>query len=106
MNIFIITGSFGFLLGLLMFYFGAILIEDNREYISSLPPPEYNKDVSSVPPMQYFHYMTILGIPISLASAPVIVYGFIKWKYGYVYVPFISGLLVAIWFTFLFSRGS
>lgn len=103
---FLIIGSIGVVVGLLMFYFGVILIEEDREYHSSLPTAEYDPDVSSIRPMQYFDYMPLLGIPISLTSSTVIAYGFFKWKYGYVYVPLISAFLVVMWFAFLLSRGS
>ncbi|MEX0861119.1 hypothetical protein [Nitrosopumilus sp.] len=105
-RIFIISGSIGFVVGLLMFHYGVILIAEYHEYRSTLPPCEYDPDVSCIPPMHYSQYMALFGPPITLVSVPMIAYGFVKWKYGYAYMPFIAFLLVVTWFAFLFSRGS
>ena len=103
-RIFIILGSIGFVVGLLMFHYGVILIAEYHEYHSTLPPCEYDLEVPCIPPPQYFHYLPLFGIPITLVSLPVIAFGFIKWKYGYVYMPLIAFLLVVMWFAFVFSR--
>ena len=105
-RIFIILGSVGFVAGLLMFHYGVILIAEYHEYRSTLPPCEYDRNVSCIPPMQYSQYMALFGIPITLVSLPVIAYGFVKWRCGYAYMAFIAFLLVAAWFVFLLSRGS
>ena len=104
-KIFIILGSVGFVAGLLIFYLGVILIAEYIEYRSTLPPCEYDPDISCIPPMHYSQYMALVGPPITLLSLPLIAYGFVKWKYGYVYMPLIALLLVVVWFAFLFSRG-
>jgi len=105
-RIFIILGSIGFVVGLLMFHYGVILIAEYYEYRSTLPTCEYDPDVSCIPPMHYSQYMALFGIPITLVSLPTIAYGFVKWKYGYAYMSLIAFLLVVMWFVFLFSRGS
>lgn len=102
-RIFIVLGSVGVVIGLLMFHYGIILIAEYQEYRSTLPPCKYDREVSCIPPMQYFHYMSIFAIPITLASLPAIAYGFVKWKYDYVYVSLGAFLLVGIWFVFILS---
>ena len=99
----IILGSIGFVAGLIMYFYGVILI---AEYYSGLSPPDYTPVVSYVIPIHYIQYMTVLAIPLSLVSATVIVSGFIKSKYYYVYMPVISALLIAAWFGILISIGS
>ena len=103
---FVILGSIGFVAGLIMYFYGVILIAEYYEYRSTLPPCEYDREVSCIPPMQYFQYMPLFGIPITLVSATMIAFGFIKSKYYYGYIPAISILLIAAFFGILFSRGS
>ena len=91
---FIILGSIGVVVGLLMFHYGIILIAEYHEYRSILLPCKYDREVSCIPPMQYFHYMSIFAIPITLASLPTIAYGLVKWKYDYVYMSLSAFLLV------------
>lgn len=105
-RIFIILGSVGFVTGLLMFHYGVILIAEDIEYRSTLPPCEYDPDVSCIPPMHYSQYIALFGIPVTLVSLPTIAYGFLKWEYSYLYMSFAVILLVVTWFVFLLSRGS
>lgn len=105
-KIFVVLGSIGFVTGLLMFHYGVILIAEHIEYRSTLPPCEYDPDVSCIPQMHYSQYMALFGVPIALVSLPTIAFGFIKQKYGYVYMPFAAILLVVVWFAFLLFQGS
>ena len=102
-KLFVILGSIGFVVGLIMYFSGVVLI---AEYYSGLSPPDYTPVVSYVIPIHYIQYMTLLAIPLSLVSATVIAFGFIKSKYYYVYIPVISILLIATWFGILLSIGS
>jgi len=105
-RIFIILGSIGFVVGLLMFHYGVILIAEYYEYRASLPPCEYDREVSCSTPMQYFHYLPLFGIPIALVSLPTIAYGFIKWRYGFAYMILVGFLLVVLWFAIILSGAS
>jgi len=99
----IILGTIGFVAGLIMYFYGVILI---AEYYSGQSAPGYDPHISYVIPIHYIQYMTLFAIPISLVSATVIAFGFIKSKYNYVYMPVISILLIAAWFGILLSVGS
>lgn len=102
-KLFIILGIIGFVTGLIMYFYGVVLITD---YHTGMSPPDYTPVVSYAIPIHYIQYMTLFAIPLSLVSVTVIAFGFIKSKYYYVYIPVISILLIVAWFGFLLSRGS
>lgn len=89
-----IGGSIGFVVGLVIFFIANTVVQ------------EINIESGhQIRPLGFYDYAALSGIPISLASLPVIAKGFLT-KFNLLFMIGSSSVLVLIWFGILFSIGS
>ena len=91
---FLIEGLVGFAVGLMIFFAASMAVQQ----INAETGPE-------IRPLGIYDYAALSGIPISLASLPVIAYALLK-KFNLFFMIGSSVTLVLIWFGVLFSVGS